>query len=127
MNFAGGLPFEIVRTEFEPALSQLMRDGVTQELRDLAELEKQAPPIVRNTFAIAGAILVDGTDHPPVTDSVVIIRSGRIAAIGKRGEFPIPHGMKVVDATGQTLMPGLWEMHTHFSGAEFGARLRWRF
>jgi len=120
MNFACGLPFEIVRKEYEPALSQLMHDGVTQELRDLAELEKQVPPIARNTFAITGAILVDGTDHPPVANSVVIIRGGRIAAVGKRGELPVPRNVKVIDATGQTLMPGLWEMHTHFSGVEFG-------
>jgi hypothetical protein len=29
----------------------------------------------------------------------------------------------VVDARGQTLLPGLWEMHTHYSGVEFGAAL----
>jgi imidazolonepropionase-like amidohydrolase len=120
MNFAGGLPFEIVRTEYEPALSQLVRGGVTQELRNLAELEKEIPPIASGVFAIVGATLVDGTDHPPVSNSVVIIRGGRIAAVGKRGELPIPHGMKVIEATGQTIMPGLWEMHTHFSGVEFG-------
>jgi imidazolonepropionase-like amidohydrolase len=120
MNFAGGLPFEIVRTEYEPALSQLMHSGVAQELRDLKELEKQAPPIAQSSFAITGATLVDGTDHPPVANSVVIIRGGRIAAVGRRGEVPIPHGMKVIDATGQTLLPGLWEMHTHYSGVEFG-------
>jgi len=119
MNFAGGLPFEIVRTEYEPALKQLMHSGVAQELRDLKELEKQAPPIAQISFAITGATLVDGTNHPSVANSVVIIRDGRIAAVGRRGELPIPHGMKVIDATGQTLLPGLWEMHTHFSGVEF--------
>jgi imidazolonepropionase-like amidohydrolase len=120
MNFAGGLPFEIVRAEYEPALKQFLHGGVTQELRDLAELEKQVPPIAKGSFAITGATLVDGTDHPPVTDSVVIIRGVRIASVGKRGQLRIPHGMKVIDATGQTLLPGLWEMHTHFSGVEFG-------
>jgi hypothetical protein len=58
MNFAGGLPFEIVRTEYEPALPQLMHGGVNQELRNLVELEKQVPLIAANTFAIAGATLV---------------------------------------------------------------------
>ncbi len=120
MNFAGGLPFEIVRTEYEPALSQLLRDGIAQELRDLAELEKQVAPVARTSFAIRGATLVDGTDRPPVTDSIVIVRGGRIAAVGRRGEVPIPHGMKVIEASGQTLLPGLWEMHTHYSGVEFG-------
>jgi imidazolonepropionase-like amidohydrolase len=120
MNFAGGLPFEVVRTEYEPALALLLHSGINQEMRDLAELEKQAPPVASASFAIAGATLVDGTDHPPVADAVVVIRNGRIAAVGKRSEVPIPHGMKVIDGAGQTLLPGLWEMHTHYAGVEFG-------
>jgi len=31
--------------------------------------------------------------------------------------------MPVFDAKGQTLLPGLWEMHTHYSGVEFGPAL----
>lgn len=120
MNFAGGLPFEVVRTEYEPALTQLLRAGIRQEMRDLADLERQAPPMASGSFAIAGATLVDGAGHAPVPDSVVIIREGRIAAVGKRGELTVPRGMKVIDAAGQTLLPGLWEMHTHYSGVEFG-------
>jgi imidazolonepropionase-like amidohydrolase len=120
MNFAGGLPFEIVRTEYEPVLDKLLHSGIAQELRDLAELEKQVPPIASGSFAIMGARLVDGTDRAPIPDSVVIIRSGRIAAVGKRGELAVPRGIRVIDASGQTLLPGLWEMHTHYSGVEFG-------
>jgi imidazolonepropionase-like amidohydrolase len=29
-------------------------------------------------------------------------------------------GLTTVDATGKTVLPGLWEMHTHASGIEFG-------
>ncbi|HWZ46573.1 MAG TPA: hypothetical protein VNW97_24075, partial [Candidatus Saccharimonadales bacterium] len=119
MNFAGGLPFEVLRTEYEPALPQLFHSGVAQQMRELAQLERQAPPIRSGDFAIVGATLVDGTDRAPVPDSVVIVRAGRIAAAGKRGQLAIPHGMAVIDGGGQTLLPGLWEMHTHFSGVEF--------
>jgi imidazolonepropionase-like amidohydrolase len=120
MNFAGGLPFEIVRTEYEPALLQLLHSGINQQMRDLADLERQAPPVARGSFAIAGATLVDGTGNVPVPDSIVVVRAGRIAAAGKRGEISIPPGLRVIDAKGQTLLPGLWEMHTHYSGVEFG-------
>jgi imidazolonepropionase-like amidohydrolase len=120
MNFAGGLPFEVVRSEYEPALEQLLRSGVRQELRDLADLEKQVPLVASGSFAVAGATLVDGAGHRPVPDSVVIVREGRIDAAGKRGEVEIPRGLKIIDGTGQTLLPGLWEMHTHYSGVEFG-------
>jgi imidazolonepropionase-like amidohydrolase len=123
MNFAGGLPLEAVRKEYEPALSQLVASGVAQELKNLRELEQLVPPEMTGSFAIAGATLVDGTGHAPVADSVVIIRNGRIVAAGPRNQVPIPHGLKVVNASGQTLLPGLWEMHTHYSGIEFGPAL----
>src|SRR5262249_4601471 len=75
------------------------------------------------TFAISGATLIDPTSAAPIGDSVVIVRNGRIAAAGPRGKVEIPAGTAVVNAKGKTLLPGLWEMHTHFSGVEFGPAL----
>lgn len=123
MTFAGGLPMEAVRTEYEPVLPQLYRSGVAQEMSNLAALGRQVRPERAGAVAIAGATLLNATGAPPLPDSVVVVRNGRIAAVGKRGTVTIPAGMAVVDGTGQTLMPGLWEMHTHFSGVEFGPAL----
>ena len=123
MTFAGGLPFEAVRTEYEPALTELFHAGVAQEMRDLAAIEKRVPPERTGTYAIEGATLVDGTGRPPMLNSVVIVKDGRIVAAGRRREVQIPAGMAVVNARGQTLLPGLWEMHIHFSGVEFGPAL----
>jgi len=124
MTFAGGLPFEAVGTEYESALPQFVRSGVAEEMRILAGLQRQAPPENSGAFAIVGATLIDIVDgHAPVPDSVVIVRDGRIAAAGRRDQVAIPKGMAVVKAAGQTLLPGLWEMHTHFSGVEFGPAL----
>src|SRR5262249_15101412 len=89
----------------------------------LTAIARQVPPERSGTFAIAGATLIDATGAAPVEDSVVIVRDGRIAAAGRRGVVAIPRGMAVVDAKGQTLLPGLWEMHIHFSGVEFGPAL----
>ena len=123
MTFAGGLPAEAVRTEYESALPELFRRGVAQQIWTLSEIERQVPPLKSGTFAIAGATLVDGTGAAPVADSVVLVRDGRILAAGPRRQVSIPAGTPVVDAAGQTLLPGLWEMHIHFSGVEFGPAL----
>ena len=120
MTFAGGLPMEAVRSEYEEALPELYRAGVAQEMANLQELAREVPPERTGAFAIVGGKLVDGTGKPPVTDSVVLVRDGRIAAAG---HIAVPPGMPVVDAKGQTLVPGLWEMHTHYSGVEFGPAL----
>jgi imidazolonepropionase-like amidohydrolase len=120
MTFSSGLPLEAVQPAYEGAFESLFRLGVDQEMKTLSALTHEVPPMQTGSYAIAGATLVRGTDAPPVPDSVVIVRNGRIAAAGARSEVAIPKGMPVVDGKGQTLLPGLWEMHTHYSGVEFG-------
>ena len=123
MTFAGGLPMEAVRAEYEPALPQLYRSGVAQELANLIVIARNVPVERSGAYAIAGARLIDGTGVAPVEDAIVIVRDGKIVAAGARSAVTIPRGMPVFDAKGQTLLPGLWEMHTHYSGVEFGPAL----
>ena len=89
-------------------------------MANLAAIGREVPPQRSGTYAIAGATLIDATGKPPVPDAVVIVRDNRIAAAGPRATTAIPPGMPVMDGKGQTLLPGLWEMHTHASGVEFG-------
>ena len=48
-----------------------------------------------------------------LTDQTVIVRSGRIAAVGATGAMTTPPGATVIDGRGKFLMPGLAEMHGH--------------
>jgi imidazolonepropionase-like amidohydrolase len=121
-NVAGAVSIEVVRDEYESALPQLYRKGLVQEMANL-KIGNQISPEQTGAFAISSATLIDATGAPPVADSVVIVRNGRIAAAGPRNEVRIPRGMAVINAAGQTLLPGLWEMHAHFSGVEFGPAL----
>jgi imidazolonepropionase-like amidohydrolase len=123
MTFAGGLPMEAVRSEYEPALAELYRSGVAQEMADLTAIARRVPPERTGSYAIVGARLIDATGAPAIEDSVVIVRDGRIAAAGARAAVAIPRGIPVVDGKGRTLLPGLWEMHIHYSGVEFGPAL----
>ena len=41
----------------------------------------------------------------------ILIREGRIAAIG--GELEVPDGVEVIDAEGCVILPGLVDLHTH--------------
>lgn len=123
MTFAGGLPQEQVLETYVPAFDQLVKSGVAQEMADLDELDRQVRPEATGTFAIVGARLIDGTGAAPVSNSVVIVRDGRIVAAGPQATTPVPSGIKVIHAEGQSLLPGLWEMHSHYSGVEFGPAL----
>ena len=71
-------------------------------------------------LAIVGGTLIDGTGAPPVPDAAVVISGSRIVAVGRRSDIQIPRGARMINATGATIMPGLWEMHAHYAQAEWG-------
>jgi imidazolonepropionase-like amidohydrolase len=123
MTFANSLPMEVVRSEYAVAMPELYRSGVAQEIANLQAISRHVPPLYTGTFAIAGATLVDGTGSLPLKDSVVIVRNGRVAAVGPRNKVAMPPGVPVIAAQGQMMLPGLWEMHIHFSGVEIGPAL----
>ena len=61
-----------------------------------------------------------GVDVVPMTagtsllnDQTVIVRNGRIDAIGPRPQVSIPEGMRRIDAQGKFLFPGLTDAHVH--------------
>jgi imidazolonepropionase-like amidohydrolase len=47
------------------------------------------------------------------TGMTVIVEGERITAVGVDGSVPIPAGATILDATGKTILPGLWDMHGH--------------
>ena len=65
-------------------------------------------------IAIQGGTLIDGAGRAAIADSIVIIRDGRFAAVGKRGEVAIPQDVELIDAKGKTLLPGLIDGHCHY-------------
>jgi len=66
----------------------------------------QSEPVL----AIVNARVFDGSAKPPVA-ATVVVRGARIAEIGVG--VTVPQGATVVDAAGKTLMPGIFDLHTH--------------
>ncbi len=56
-------------------------------------------------------------------DMTVTVADGRIAAVGPAGTQSPPAGARVIDGTGKTLLPGLWEMHQHYGDDASGPLL----
>src|SRR5437879_670930 len=87
--------------------------GFSITASSLAAQGSRAPADTKATTAIVGGYLIDGQDHPPVPDSVVLIKGKQIVAVGTRSTVKVPAGAKVINAAGYTVMPGLFNTHVH--------------
>ncbi len=70
------------------------------------------PPKVP-AVAITGGSVFDADRGVLLPDHTVVIEGSRIIALGPSTSVRIPAGAQRVDATGKTVMPGMWEMHAH--------------
>src|SRR5688572_5929580 len=64
-------------------------------------------------IALVGGLLLDGTGGAPIRDSVVLVRGDRIERVGTVATLPVPAGYERISTEGQTVLPGLWDLHVH--------------
>ena len=67
----------------------------------------------QKALVFTNVTVIDATGAPAKPDMTVVIKGGRIAALGKTAKLHVPENARVVDATGKFLIPGLWDMHIH--------------
>jgi imidazolonepropionase-like amidohydrolase len=74
-----------------------------------------APGVCQDPIALVGATICPGDGGAPIQNGTVVVREGRIVAVGPRAEVAVPAGVKVVDVAGCYLTPGLVDTHVHYS------------
>lgn len=115
--------FEAVREGYEPALGDFISRAASDGAAALAAKTRDALPIGKaaGAFALVGGTLIDGTGAPPLANSIVLVRNGRIVAAGPRASVTLPSdGVTVIDVTGKSVLAGLWDMHAHYEQVEWG-------
>jgi imidazolonepropionase-like amidohydrolase len=70
---------------------------------------KEDAPVI----ALTHVRVIDGTGAAPRADQTLVIRDGKIAALGDAASTKIPEGAKILDLSGRTAIPGLVGMHDH--------------
>lgn len=73
------------------------------------------------TIVIRGGDLFDAESGVMRAAQTIVVRGDRIIAVGAADAVNIPAGATVIDATGKTVMPGMWDMHGHIQVSNQGA------
>jgi len=63
--------------------------------------------------AFTGARVIDGTDRSPIDNATILVRDGRVVAVGPAARVTVPAGAERVSLTGKTVIPGLINAHGH--------------
>src|SRR3954471_838140 len=73
-------------------------------------------------LALTHVLLVDGTGAAPKRDQTIVLRAGKIAAVGPAGSVQVPAGVRTMDMNGSTVIPGIIGMHDHLFYTAAGGR-----
>src|SRR5262245_39246902 len=65
------------------------------------------------TVAVTGATVIDGTGKAPLSNAIVLITDGRIAAVGSAVTVTVPASATRIDARGKYVIPGLMDANLH--------------
>ncbi|HRP07131.1 MAG TPA: amidohydrolase family protein [Gemmatimonadales bacterium] len=93
-----------------------------QRIDQLSAGTRRFVAVPEPVVAITNVTVIDGTGAAPKPHQTVLIREGRIAAVGPASSTSIPTGARSIDGTGQTLIPGLVGMHDHLFYMAAGGR-----
>ena len=69
-------------------------------------------------IAVKAGKLIDTRNGTVLKDQVVLIRDGKITAVGHNLE--IPAGVQTIDLSAETVLPGLIDCHTHLADGAHG-------
>jgi cytosine/adenosine deaminase-related metal-dependent hydrolase len=109
----------LIREGYEDAIPTI---GERQEQEEKRLAETRASELTRTLTApllIRNVRVFDPPSGEVVDERAVLIDAGRIVSIGGADVASLP-GVEEFDGGGRFLMPGLWDMHVHFTGGADG-------
>ena len=85
----------------------------------LALIFVSIPAVAQQTgshfVVVTHVTVIDMTGAPPHTNMTVIIQGDRIKEIRSSDHLRIPRLSQIIDGQGLFVIPGLWDMHVHFT------------
>ncbi|WP_133254986.1 amidohydrolase family protein [Phenylobacterium hankyongense] len=85
--------------------------GSVEAFRASVEVPRDRGPA---PVVLRGATAVTMKGDEVIADADIVVRDGRIAAIGPRGQVSLPAGAAIEDLGGRFVTPGFIDVHDHF-------------
>jgi imidazolonepropionase-like amidohydrolase len=87
--------------------------------------DAQSPTRGPQKLALVGGMLLDGYEAGPIHHAAVLIDGDRIVRVGPAAAMTIPPDYTVIDTSGQTMMPGMIDLHAHLVILGHGSYATW--
>ena len=119
-------PTEKEKEEKEKQTLQDVRVPKAEEIPIALSVPRTAP---EGSFVLRGARVVTMKGDTVLENADVVVTANRIAAVGPSGGVAVPSGAKVLDAKGETIVPGFVDTHAHlhYSGFELFPETKWEY
>ena len=85
---------------------------VSEEIAVLIEAPRAIP---QGSISLQGAKIITMNGEEQIADGEVLITDNRIRWVGKRGAVKLPPDTRVIDVKGATIMPGIIDVHAHWT------------
>ena len=105
--------FGVIPEGWESATKQLQAAQDKAAQARGAELVGKLAHPAPNGLVFAHVNLFDAQSAEIREDQSVVVIGKRIRSVGPSNQVAPPAGAEVIDGTGKTLLPGLWDMHAH--------------
>jgi hypothetical protein len=110
--------FAILREGWESQNERLFAlDRAAQDARN-ARLAKELEQHPAGAVAVEHVRLFDSEQATTREDQTIVINGERIVSVGPSASANVPHDAQVIDGQGKTLLPGLFDMHTHLQAID---------
>ncbi len=95
----------------EPLLAEQSRRADAMQVNWARTLARQP----KGDLVFTHCRMFDAPAARTIPNTTIVVSANRIARVGPDGSVSIPENAEVIDATGKTILPGLWDMHVHLS------------
>jgi imidazolonepropionase-like amidohydrolase len=108
----------LIKKGYEGEMGNLLKIQKEYEQKYFKELKTKLTQ-THNKVAIVNATVFDPAKGKTLANQTILIEDGIIKEVSNK-KYKLSGDYKVIDATQKFVMPGLWDMHVHYSGGSEG-------